>query len=92
MPHTTIDMGCPGTVNVKAEITASAAGTVTYHWEDSTPYTAKEQSVNFTEAGKKIVDYNVTVISSVPYQADLYINDPNHQWFGPKEFTVNCTP
>ena len=65
-------------------LTISATGTVTYHWEDSAGSAFIEQSVTFTEAGKKIVDYNVTVSSSGPYLADLYVNHPNHQWFGPK--------
>ncbi len=91
MPHTVIDMGCPNDVNVKAEITTSAAGLVTYHWEDSAGGASVEQSATFTEAGKKIIEYNVSIEFSGPYQADLHINDPNHQWFGPKEFTVNCS-
>ena len=92
MPHTTIDMGCPGDLSVKAEITSSAAGTVTYHWEDSAGGSSVEKSATFTEAGKKILDYTATISSSGSYEAHLYINHPNHQWFGPKEFTVNCTP
>lgn len=35
MPHISIDTGCPNNINVKAEITSSAAGTVTYKWQDS---------------------------------------------------------
>ena len=92
MPHTSIDMGCPNDLNVKAEITTDAAGTVTYKWVDSAGGASTTQSVTFASAEKKIVDYNVLINSTGDYQADLYINDPNHQWFGPKEFHVNCTP
>jgi len=92
MPHTSIDTGCPNDINVKAEITSSAAGTVTYKWEDSTGGSSSKKSVAFTEAGKKIVEYDVTVGATGDYWAKLYIDAPNHQWFGPKDFHVNCTP
>ncbi len=92
MPHTTIDMACPGDVNIKAEITANGDGKVFYKWEDSEGGSSSTKSVTFTEAGKKIVDYNATISSDGDHWAKLYIDDPNHQWFGPKEFHVNCTP
>ena len=92
MPHTTIDTGCPNDINVKAEITSNAEGKVTYKWEDSTGDSSSTKSVTFTEAGKKIVDYNVTVDATGDYWAKLYIDEPNHQWFSVKEFHVNCTP
>ena len=92
MPHTTIDTGCPNDINVKAEITSSAAGKVTYYWEDSAGGSSSTKSVTFDDAGKKIVDYNVTVGATGDYWARIYIDDPNHQWFAKKEFHVNCTP
>ena len=92
MPHTTIDTGCPNDINVKAEITSNSEGKVTYKWEDSAGGSSSTKSVTFTEAGKKIVDYNVTVGATGDYWAKLYVDDPNHQWFGSKEFHVNCTP
>ncbi len=92
MPHTTIDTGCPNDINVKAEITSSAAGKVTYKWTDSAGGSSSTKSYTFDEAGKKIVEYNVTADSSGDYWAKLYIDNPNHQWFGPMNFHVNCTP
>ena len=92
MPHTTIDTGCPNDINVKAEITSSAAGKVTYKWTDSAGGSSSTKSYTFDEAGKKIVEYNVTAGSSGDYWAKLYIDNPNHQWFGPMNFHVNCTP
>jgi hypothetical protein len=91
MPHTTIDTGCPNDINVKAEITSSAAGKVTYKWKDSEGGSSSTKSVTFDEAGKKIVEYNVTVSSSGDKWAKIYIDSPNHQWFDPIEFHVNCT-
>ena len=92
MPHTTIDTGCPNDINVKAEITSSAGGNVTYKWRDSTGATSATQSLSFHDPGKKIVDYHVTVTATGDYWAEIYIDNPNHQWFGQKSFHVNCTP
>ena len=92
MPHTTIDMGCPGDVNVKAEITTNGEGKVYYKWTDSAGGSSSTKSKTFDEAGTKIVEYNVTIGATGDHWAKLYIDDPNHQWFGPKNFHVNCTP
>ena len=92
MPHTTIDTGCPNDINVKAEIKSSAAGKVTYKWTDSAGVSSSTKSYTFDDAGTKIVEYNVTVASTGDYWAKVYIDNPNHQWFGPINFHVNCTP
>jgi hypothetical protein len=92
MPHTTIDMGCPGDINVKAEITTNGEGKVYYKWTDSAGGSSSTKSKTFDEAGTKIVEYNVTIGATGDHWAKLYIDDPNHQWFGPKNFHVNCTP
>ena len=91
MPHTTIDMTCPGDVAVKGEITTSAAGTVTYYWTDSGGGQSATNSLIFDAAEAKIVDYTMNVTASGDHWARLYIDQPNHQLFGPKNFTVNCT-
>ena len=92
MPHETIDMGCPGNVAVKGEITTSAAGTVTYYWIDSEGGQSATESITFDAAEAKILDYTMNVTSAGAKWAKLYIDQPNHQLFGPKNFTVNCTP
>lgn len=92
MPHETIDMACPGDVAIKGEITTSAAGNVTYYWTDSEGGQSATKSVSFDAADKKIVDYTMTVNGSGAKWARLYIDEPNHQLFGKKNFTVNCTP
>ena len=93
MPHTWIDMSCPGYVNVKAEITTSAAGKVTFKMDDSTgcPGCATK-SLMFSSAGSQIIDHTLNATASGDYWVKLYIDEPNHQWFGPKNFHVNCTP
>ena len=90
--HANVDMACPNDVNVKAEITSSAAGTVTYRWEDTAGGSSSLKLVTFDAPGKKIVDYNATINATDDYEARIYIDNPNHQWFGPVGFHVNCTP
>jgi len=85
------NMGCPGEVSISAEIFVSGAGTVTYQWDDSEGGT-KSGSITFDEAGSKTVNYKVYITSTYDeYWARIYIDSPNHQWFGPKYFAVNCT-
>jgi len=94
MVDTTIEMGCPGDVDVviSSEITTSAAGTVTYYWTDNDGGQSATVSLDFDTAEAKIVDYTMNVTASGDHWAKLYIDQPNHQLFGPKNFTVNCTP
>ena len=92
MPHTTIDMACPGDVSISGEITTSAPGTMTYYWTDSDGGQSSTKSIDFDAAEAKIVEYTMTVNGSGDHWAKLYIDQPNHQLFGPKNFTVNCTP
>jgi len=91
MPHTTIDMTCPGDIVVKAEITTSTAGRVTYYWTNSYSGQSATSAINFAGAEKKIVDYVMTINGAGSHWAKIYIDDPNHQLFGPKNFTVTCT-
>jgi hypothetical protein len=91
MPHTAIDMACPGPVAIKGEITTSAAGTVTYYWIDDLGGQSAINSVIFAAAESKIVDYTMTVNApDGAHWAKLYIDQPNHQLFSAKNFTVNC--
>lgn len=90
--HPNIDMACPNSVRIKAEITTSAGGRVTYRWRDSASGSSDTTSLTFSEAGSQIVDYKTTINDSGDYEAEVYIDAPNHQWFGPVDFHVNCTP
>lgn len=93
MPHTTIDMGCPNSVSISAEITTNAAGNVSFKWNDSQgcPGCATK-STAFAGAESKIIQHTMTINASGDYWARIYIDEPNHQWFAQKSFTVNCTP
>jgi hypothetical protein len=92
MPHTTIDMGCPGDLAISGEITTSAAGHVTYYWIDSDGGQSPTNAFDFDAAGKKIANYTMTVNVSGDHWAKIYIDEPNHQYFGPINFHVNCVP
>jgi len=89
---TPIDLVCPGNVTISAQIFASGPGTVTYKWEDCEGGT-QSGSVTFDAAGSKTVTHSVPITFSDPgHWARIYIDNPNHQWFGPKQFEVICNP
>jgi len=92
MPHTSIDMSCPGDVVISSEITTSAAGIVTMKWEDSKACPTTTQSINFASAESKIIQHTMNITSTGNYWAKIYIDSPNHQYFGPINFHANCTP
>ena len=93
MPHTTIDMGCPNAVSISAEITTNGPGNVSFKWNDSQgcPGCATK-STSFASAESKIIQHSMTISTTGDYWAKMYIDEPNHQWFGQKSFRVNCTP
>ncbi|MDO9547288.1 MAG: NBR1-Ig-like domain-containing protein [Pelolinea sp.] len=92
MPHTSIDMGCPGDVVISADIKTSAAGVVSYKFEDSKACPSVTKSINFTSAGSKIIQHTMNITATGDHWAKIYIDLPNHQYFGPINFHVNCTP
>jgi len=82
---------CPIDVNVQAAITSSAAGTATYHWRISGMwYESDTFSVTFAGAETKTVNWDFPVEFSDTINVDLYVDDPNHQWFGPITIDVDC--
>ncbi len=92
MPHTSIDMACPGDIVISSEITTSAAGVVTMKWEDSNACPLPTKSINFTSAESKIIQHTMNITSTGDHWAKVYIDSPNHQYFGPINFHVNCIP
>ena len=92
MASTNISMACPGSVTVTGNITASRDGRVTYYWTTSAGGKSAASPVTFAAAGTKSVSYQMDISSSGSYWVKLYIEQPNNQLFGPKDFTVTCTP
>jgi len=90
-PASPIDLICPDNVTVTANIKTNAAGTVTFEWEDSEGNTETGILV-FSAAGTKSVSHTFSIPTTDTHWAKLYIDEPNHQWFGQKEFEVVCNP
>ena len=59
-------------------------------WEDKNNSGLPTKSFTFAGAESKIVQHTVTnITTSGDYWSKLYIDTPNHQWFGPINFHVN---
>jgi hypothetical protein len=94
MSHTNVDTTCPNNIHVKAIISNNAAGKITYYWKDSTGNTTSTKSYTMDAAGEKTLKYEVSVPEDGTgnYKVYLYIDEPNHQMFGPLKFHVECVP
>ena len=85
---------CPHSYAVNINITASAAGTVTYYTETSLGATSPTKSVTFAAAGTKTEVFTWDNLgvggATTGYWLKIYIDEPNHQWWGPYNFNVTC--
>ncbi|HAF62562.1 MAG TPA: hypothetical protein DCK95_09595 [Anaerolineaceae bacterium] len=79
---------CPHTFNYQAVITTNGAGTVTYYFTNGGTSTGTK-SVTFDSAGSKTVTGSWDLTTSGNYEVKLYVDNPNHQWFG--SLTLTCT-
>lgn len=83
---------CPTTVSISADITASTAGKVTYKWQRSDGFTSPLKALTFKNKGTKTIQFDWELNSTDTHWVKIYIDAPNHQWFGPVEIPVTCTP
>jgi hypothetical protein len=86
---------CPATITFSASIITSAAGTVTYFWESSDGVKSSTESLTYDSAGSKTVNTTWTLGGSgFTYSGweKIYIDQPNHQYFYPANFTITCDP
>jgi len=93
MPFTTIPIVCPSktTVELTANITTNSAGTVTYRWDDSTGCSGcGTKSINFDSAGSKSITHSMLIGAAGDHWAKIYIDEPNHQWFGQQNYKTIC--
>jgi hypothetical protein len=82
---------CGHTFNFTAAITTTTKGTVTYYWTRSDGGTSSTGSLDFTAAGTQNVSYSWTLSASYTGSVSVYIDNPNHQLFGPGgNFTYTC--
>ncbi|MBI5945040.1 MAG: hypothetical protein HY864_11775 [Chloroflexi bacterium] len=83
-------VNCP---SITANITASAAGDVTYHWINAPGTPGDVKTLHFDAAGTKASEANqwyVGPLAPGPLWVAIYIDTPNHQEFA--HFTVSpCT-
>ena len=80
------------------DITTNGSGTVTYYWQFSNGATTDENSLDFSSAGT--IDVSTTwalgtnrIVDPNPFDgwARIYIDSPNHQFFGEQTFTLTCS-
>lgn len=83
---------CPFPFQFTADITTSSPGTVTYYWERDDGGQFGHASLNFSSAGTKTVNTTWPQIISGAHWMKIYIDTPNHQYFGPAAYTVVCIP
>ena len=90
----------PGhTFTFTGNIVTNGAGTVTYHWEFSNLSNSSTRSLDFDSAGVQTVSITWRPgdsghLATNPYHgwARIYIDSPNHQFFGRDNFTLTCSP
>ncbi len=81
--------GCGG-FHVTANVQATQAGTVTYHWvrSDGGVDGASHAPLVFSAAGTQSATTDWAVSASGSHWIDIYIDSPNHQQFG--RATLTC--
>ncbi len=88
------DCSAPIAFDYQADIAANGAGTVTYLITFSDGTSVGTDSLPFSSAGTQSVTgtWNIDTPVSDTYWFSIYIDNPNHQLFGPHNITVICTP
>jgi len=85
---------CPYTYAVDVSIVTNAAGKVTYKTETSEGGVSALKTLNFDSADTMIVEFNWAGLGEAgttkDYWLKVYIDSPNHQWFGPFNFSITC--
>ena len=90
--HSIISGTCPQTFDYQADIKANDAGTVTYYLAFSDGSNSSTQTLTFNGAGTKTITGSWVLNASGDYWIKLYVDQPNHQWFGPLNLSLTCTP
>jgi len=87
-----VDVSCPDGFKFvfSANIHASAAGDVTYHWIFSNGDTTDKETITFDEKGDTSVSTSWRVEESTDGWAQIYIDSPNHQAFSKVHFKIDC--
>lgn len=94
-PSTTSYNGaCPATINLTPNITANGSGIVTYYVHNSSGVLSTTYSMTFTSSGTQAgTVISVPIDSSMAsLQANLYVDNPNHQDISSINIPILCTP
>jgi len=81
---------CDNKFNFSADVTASATGTVTYHWVRSDGGSGSSGSLNFSGPGTQTITYTWELTSTYTGWAAVYIDNPNHQQFSNINIKLTC--
>ena len=81
---------CLFTMPYEIYITSSAAGMVTYKIKRSDTGEGPTKSMQFDAAGTKTLESDWDIASTGNYNLEVFIDQPNNQWFGPFNFSVTC--
>jgi len=81
---------CHVDYNFELYITSTGAGDVTYWVEDSIVGVGATNTLNFGSKGTVTTAHAMTINADGDYWFKVYIDKPNHQYFGPWNFHVNC--
>ncbi len=86
---------CSATLTYNGNIYANGAGTVTYYWQRSDGTRSATGTLTYSGAGWQTVTdtWSVKATGAGAQVFDkIYIDQPNHQLFGPAFFNLTCTP
>lgn len=81
---------CPQVIDVEVYITVNGPGEITYQPETSDLGKAPVDTIQFNGAGTDTEFYTWTIQNSGNFWLKVYIDDPNHQTFGPFNMSVTC--
>src|SRR5271157_788432 len=81
---------CKNTFNFSADITTTAAGTVTYHWVRSDGSTGPSGSLTFTGPGTQTITTSWQLSASYTGWEAVFIDNPNHQQFSKINIQLTC--
>jgi len=81
---------CPFTFAFTAVITTNGPGMVSYYWKRSDGTEYGHGSIDFGSAGTQTVGISsITPVAGMHWMK-IYIDEPNHQFFGPVNFQLVC--
>ena len=84
---------CPYDLYYSIEFTGSSIGKAKYYVKDSEGADSSMKTVTFEKAGTVDEDHYweiPDVSGKEGYWIKVYIDTPNHQWFGPFKFNITC--